>query len=156
MNAITNVMIRESRGRFDTHPQKRKWCEDGDRDLNDVAISQGMLAVTRRNGFSPQASKKMQPCQHIDLTQRYCSGPSGVQNCKRINFYCAKPPSFQNRWQQSKETNIILHPLLPFLLALKINMSPEQQSRKQNPQWWKWQREKSKSRILTTWILASA
>lgn len=105
----------------------------------------------------PSGFQKVQPCQHIDLTQRYWSGPSGVQDCKKINFYCAKPPSLQYLWQQSKETNIILQPLLPGLHALTINMRSRTRIKKTKPMMMKMtKREKSKPGILPTSLLASA
>ena len=71
LNSMTGVLMRRGE---DTH-YKRKQCDDGIRDWNRAATSQGMPRITcshqklreTRNDSSLEPSEGPQPCRHFDI-----------------------------------------------------------------------------------------
>ena len=71
LHPVTGVLMRRGE---DTH-YKRKQCDDGIRDWNQAATSQGMPRITcshqklreTRNDSSLEPSEGPQPCRHFDI-----------------------------------------------------------------------------------------
>ena len=85
---ITSVLMKQRQREI--WPQKKKWQLKPE-----VGDLEGRVYEMQRNGLSPRAPKRSQPCSmtltfiHWDWFQT-----SGFQNWKRINLHCFKVTNF--------------------------------------------------------------